>query len=619
MNFRHIILGALASLVPISAAHATEVCTALADSNGPTLFQRGDCQRQVTAASTFKIAISLMGYDAGILKDQRTPKLPFREGYVDWRADWRQDTDPTMWMTNSVVWYSQQVTQQLGMQRFAAYTSKFKYGNANVAGDAEHDGLTLSWISSSLKISPLEQLTFLNKVVNRQLGVSAHAYDMTARLTQRDQPLAGWRIHGKTGAASGYGWYVGWATKGKRSFSFAHLMQRDDTQPKEVSTGVLAREALLKELPLLLGSVEQEAMLRETVDQTIEPLMKKYDVPGMALALTDHGKNYVFNYGLASRETRQPVDRDTLFEVGSVSKTLVATLATYAQAQGRLALSDKVSQHMPALRGSSFDHINLIHLGTHTAGEFPMHVPDNVKNYDQLMDYYRSWQQPASAAGASRTYSNLTIGLLGMISAQSMGLPIADAMEKQLLPALGMRQTYIKVPADQMTHYAQGYNDANAPVRVHPAVLEPEAYGIKTTAADLIRFVDANLGQAALDDALRQAVEATHIGYFKLGAMTQDLIWEQYPAAAGLPGLLVSASEQVTWKSNPVTPLTPPLAPQADALLHKTGSTGGFGAYVLFSPGRKTGIVMLANKFYPGAARIEAAYRILSQLEQGRQ
>ena len=69
--------------------------------------------------------------------------------------------------------------------------------------------------------------------------------------------------------------------------------------------------------------------------------------------------------------------------------------------------------------------------------------------------------------------------------------------------------------------------------------------------------------------------------------------------------------------SNPVTALTPPLAPQSDVLIHKTGSTGGFGAYALFSPARKTGIVMLANKGYPGAARVTAAYRILSELGRG--
>ncbi|MCP2009531.1 CubicO group peptidase (beta-lactamase class C family) [Duganella sp. HSC-15S17] len=111
-----------------------------------------------------------------------------------------------------------------------------------------------------------------------------------------------------------------------------------------------------------------------------------------------------------------------------------------------------------------------------------------------------------------------------------MGLPFAEAMEHQLFPALGMRQTCINVPAQQMQHYAQGYDAANAPVRVHPDVLASEAYGVKTTAADLIRFVDAKLGQTPLDDTLRQAIAATHIGYFQAGKMTQDLIWEQYPA-----------------------------------------------------------------------------------------
>lgn len=253
MNVRLMILGALAALVPVCAAHAAEVCTALADSNGQTAFERGDCRRQVTPASTFKIAISLMGYDAGILKDLHAPKLPFRAGYVDWRPDWRQDTDPARWMKDSVVWYSQQVTQSLGMRRFGGYVRQFQYGNADVAGDAGHDGLTLSWIGSSLKISPLEQLSFLQRLVNRQLNVSPHAYEMTARLTASDQAPAGWRLHGKTGAADGYGWYVGWVSNGARTVVFAHLMQRDAGQPQDVPAGVLARQALLTELPQLLA------------------------------------------------------------------------------------------------------------------------------------------------------------------------------------------------------------------------------------------------------------------------------------------------------------------------------------------------------------------------------
>jgi beta-lactamase class D len=246
------------ALLATPVANAHEVCTALADAaTGKVLIEHGDCRNRVTPASTFKIAISLMGYDSGFLKDEHTPTLPFREGYLDWRPNWREATDPTKWMRDSVVWYSQQITRSLGMERFAGYARQFGYGNADVSGDAQNDGLTMAWIGSSLRISPVEQLTFLGKLVNRRLGVSPRAYDMTAKLTEFGQSPGGWHINGKTGAASGYGWYVGWATKGPRTFTFARLIVKDDTQPKDVPAGVLARDALIAEFPALVGPLEQ--------------------------------------------------------------------------------------------------------------------------------------------------------------------------------------------------------------------------------------------------------------------------------------------------------------------------------------------------------------------------
>lgn len=254
MTLRALAFGAIASIIGISSAGAHELCMAVADAaTGKVLVQRGECRQRVTSASTFKIAISLMGYDSGFLKDEHTPTLPFREGYVDWRENWKYPTDPSKWMKDSVVWYSQQITKSLGKERFAEYTRRFQFGNADVSGDAEHDGLTLSWIGSSLKISPLEQLAFLSKVVNRQLGVSQHAYDMTARLTKFDDAPADWDVHGKTGASSGYGWYVGWASKDKHTYVFARLMKKDASDAQDVPAGVIARDAFYKEFPALIA------------------------------------------------------------------------------------------------------------------------------------------------------------------------------------------------------------------------------------------------------------------------------------------------------------------------------------------------------------------------------
>jgi beta-lactamase class D len=74
----------IAAFLP--AAHAsTTLCTVIADGgSGKVLQQQGSCTQRITAASTFKIALSLMGYDAGYLTDEHLPALPFRAGYADW-------------------------------------------------------------------------------------------------------------------------------------------------------------------------------------------------------------------------------------------------------------------------------------------------------------------------------------------------------------------------------------------------------------------------------------------------------------------------------------------------------------------------------------------------------
>jgi beta-lactamase class D len=245
------------------AARAETVCTALADaSSGTILLQEGDCTGRVPPASTFKIAIAVMGYDAGYLVDAHAPALPFHEGYPDWIESWRQTTDPTSWIANSVVWYSQQVTQALGIDRFRAYLAAFDYGNADASAP---DGLTRSWLSSTLAIAPLEQIAFLRRLVRGELPVSAHAQEMTMALTALGTVGDGWALHGKTGTgypvlADGaadrsryYGWFVGWAAKGERTVLFARLT----VEPRGLSDGAgpRTRAAFVEELPGLLDSL----------------------------------------------------------------------------------------------------------------------------------------------------------------------------------------------------------------------------------------------------------------------------------------------------------------------------------------------------------------------------
>jgi len=349
------------------------------------------------------------------------------------------------------------------------------------------------------------------------------------------------------------------------------------------------------------------------VYEAISPVMEKNRVPGIAVAVTVQGERSLFNYGVASKESGQRVTEDTLFEIGSLSKTFTATLACLAQANGSLVLSDMASKYLPALAGTSFDKISLLELATYTAGGLPLQFPDNVIDWDQMIAYFKNWR-PTYAPGTRRLYSNPSMGLVGCLAARSMKAPFDDFMERQLFPMLGLTRTYLKVPRDQMGTYAFGYAKDDKPIRVRPGVFDSEAYGVKTTATDMIRFVEANISCAVPEITLRRAIAATQTGYFTVDGMTQGLGWEMYAWPTGLDRLLAGNSSKMILESHAVTQVAAPVLPQQPMLINKTGSTNGFGSYAAFTPKERLGIVILANRSFPITDRITSAYKILTAL-----
>ena len=353
--------------------------------------------------------------------------------------------------------------------------------------------------------------------------------------------------------------------------------------------------------------------LKAIVDAAIKPIMHKYEIPGVAIGVTVDGKAHIFDYGVVSKQTKKPVTDATIFEMGSISKTFTVTLTSLAEVNGQLSLTDKTSKYLPSMRGKPFGDVSLMNLGTHTAGGFPLQVPDEVTTDEQMTAYLQRWK-PTYEVGAYRIYANPSIGMLGVIAARSMTQDFTKLMEGRLFPALGLTSTYIDVPNAKMADYAQGYSKKDKPARVNPAILASEAYGVKSTASDMIRFVEANMNMIKLDTKVQDAITNTHTGYFNVGSMTQDLIWEQYSYPVALDTLLKGNSNDML-KPIHVTQLTPPMAPRNDVWINKTGSTNGFGAYVAFVPAKRLGIVILANKNYPNEDRVAVAHQILSALD----
>lgn len=193
-------------------------------------------------------------------------------------------------------------------------------------------------------------------------------------------------------------------------------------------------------LPTALHAEDAPATLTAAVDHAYRPLLARYDVPGIAVVVTINGRAYFFSYGRASREAGTPVTRDTIFELGSVSKTFTATLVGYAQMTGKLSLDDHPDKYRPALRGTPIDQATLLNLGTFTAGGLPLQATDAVTSDDQMVSYLQQWK-PATPIGEQRRYSNVSIGLLGYVTSLVMQGDFTDLIETKLVPGLGLRHS----------------------------------------------------------------------------------------------------------------------------------------------------------------------------------
>lgn len=228
----------------------------LVKENEKILVSEGDCKKRYSPCSTFKIYISLMSYEEGLLYDETFPELPFNQDYNAVLDIHKQSHSPKLWMKNSCVWFSQILTSKMGEQKFKDYVQKLKYGNMDLSGDKSlNNGLTNCWLSSSLEISAEEQINLLQKLVNSKLPFSEKAQNMTRRILFVEELPNGWKLYGKTGSGFQlskdrsvklelkHGWFIGWIEKDKRKVIFAyHLL---DDKKNEEFAGLRAK-ALIK-------------------------------------------------------------------------------------------------------------------------------------------------------------------------------------------------------------------------------------------------------------------------------------------------------------------------------------------------------------------------------------
>ena len=199
-------------------------------------------------ASTFKILNSLIILETGILPDTETV-VPW-DGVERNVTAWNQDHSLRTGIGVSAVWAYQDLARQVGEERMLEWVTRASYGNMDIGG-----GIDEFWLRGELRISPLEQLDFLEDFANRELPFQPEVMSAVADILIREQG-DGWTWSHKTGTTLAedpdLGWLVGITEHEGRTFVFAMNLDLEpltkvDTQLDSQVRQNIAREILARE------------------------------------------------------------------------------------------------------------------------------------------------------------------------------------------------------------------------------------------------------------------------------------------------------------------------------------------------------------------------------------
>jgi CubicO group peptidase (beta-lactamase class C family) len=333
------------------------------------------------------------------------------------------------------------------------------------------------------------------------------------------------------------------------------------------------------------GAPDTSIPFVERLDRAIPKLLQKYEEPGLAVALVDEGRLYVRTFGHADRRQGTPLRADTVFNLGSISKTFTAwTVMTLVEA-GRIQLDDPVDTHLKRwhLTGSGFDRnaVTVRRLLNHTAG---ISVPsvaavDRGAPLPSLLDEIngsgpsKSAVQIVKTPGDAFLYSGGGYAILQLLVEDVTGRPFAEYARDTVFAPLGMTSTSFGWTPETAQRAATPYLPDGSVYRLREFSATGAA-GLVSTAEDMGAFLRAHCAGPGTD--AKPAV---------LKAKTLEQMWTE-----GVPAAALGRGARYGLGYN----IFPGLTPVADVVGHG-GSNFGWKSELLVAPARAFGIVLLTN------------------------
>ncbi|MGM7721638.1 class D beta-lactamase [Metabacillus sp. Hm71] len=195
-----------------------------------------------TPESTFKIANALIGLETSAVRDEYEVKR--WDGVKREFENWNRDHTLASAMRESAIWFYQDLARTIGEDKMKEYVSKMSYGNQDLSG-----GIDMFWLDSSLKISAIEQVDFMEKLVSEELPFT-EKYQKTVKRMMIQDEQDDYILHGKTGTRLsdlGLGWYVGFIENEKGTWAFAVNINGSGTEAKTIAVEVLREKNIIQE------------------------------------------------------------------------------------------------------------------------------------------------------------------------------------------------------------------------------------------------------------------------------------------------------------------------------------------------------------------------------------
>ena len=326
--------------------------------------------------------------------------------------------------------------------------------------------------------------------------------------------------------------------------------------------------------------INKEEMISSQVKSFILDQIINKSKAAIVIGFVDPNGTRIFSFGNMSTRHNIPVNENTLFDIGSITKTFTTLLLADMVKQGLVNLTDPIERYLPSsVKVPEFNgqKITLEHLATHTSGlpEFPPNLLDNNGNIIESYNANQLYQALSNtkltrAPGSQFQYSSFGMGLLGQILSLKAGVSYNQLVKDRILNVLGMNDTKITLSQNEINNsFPVGHRGGKEITTPKIPMILADAGAYHSTAPDMLKYISANLGliHTKLDDAMKLQHLIRHTG-----VNANPMKYTEY---VGLG-----------WRI---------LTNFGTEVIAHTGAINGWNANVAFVPSKQIGVVALCS------------------------